>query len=323
MTHASLFTGIGGFDEAAEKMGWENAFHCEWDDFCQMILKQRWPNATSYTDIKQTDFTIWRGRIDILTGGFPCQPYSQAGKRLGKDDDRHLWPEMLRSVREIQPTWVVGENVRGLVNWNGGMVFDEVQADLEAIGYEVTPYILPACAVNAPHRRDRVWFVAFNPNTDRYGQHTGNRNHEKHTGEGWEHALGNISEGIEHGNVANNNNKGLERCQNEGSIGSIWKKRKEQHIGYVCPEWKDFPTQSPVRTGNDGFPTGPLRQRIREDSMGTISEEEIDKILSEAANEWCARTIKAGGNAIVHQVAIQIFKAIETYDTGSDIAVSA
>jgi len=141
-------------------MGWENVFHCEWNPFGQKVLKHYWPNSISYNDITKTDFTIHRGTIDIITGGFPCQPYSSAGKRLGKDDERHLWPEMLRAIREISPRWIVGENVRGLTNWNGGMVFDEVQADLEAIGYEVTPFLLPACAVNAPHRRDRIWFVA-------------------------------------------------------------------------------------------------------------------------------------------------------------------
>jgi len=166
MTHGSLFSGIGGFDLAAEWMGWENIFHCEWNPFGQKVLKYHFPNSISYEDITKTDFNIHRGRIDILTGGFPCQPYSMAGKRLGKEDERHLWPEMLRAIREIQPRWVVGENVLGLVNWSGGLVFHEVQADLEAEGYEVQPYVLPACAVNAPHRRDRVWFVAKNTKRD-------------------------------------------------------------------------------------------------------------------------------------------------------------
>lgn len=170
MRHGSLFSGIGGFDLASELMGWENVFHCEWNPFGQKVLEYYWPNAITYHDITKTDFTIHRGRIDILTGGFPCQPYSSAGKRLGKEDERHLWPEMLRAIREIQPSWVVGENVRGLTNWNGGLVFDEVQAELETQGYEVTPFLLPACAVNAPHRRDRIWFIAFNAsNSLRYG----------------------------------------------------------------------------------------------------------------------------------------------------------
>jgi hypothetical protein len=150
MTHGSLFSGIGGFDLAAEWMGWENKFHCEWNEFGQKVLHHYWPEAELFTDITKSDFTKYANRIDILTGGFPCQPYSSAGKRLGKEDDRHLWPQMLRTIREIQPRWVVGENVRGLTNWNGGLVFDEVQADLEAEGYQVLPFLLPACAVNAP-----------------------------------------------------------------------------------------------------------------------------------------------------------------------------
>lgn len=161
MKHISLFSGIGGFDLAAEWMGWENVAHCEWNPFGQKILKHYWPNAISYDDITKTDFTIHRGNIDIITGGFPCQPYSVAGKRKGKEDDRHLWPEMLRAIREIQPKWIVGENVRGLVNWDGGMVFEEVQADLESEGFEVLPFLLPASGVGAPHQRERIWFIAY------------------------------------------------------------------------------------------------------------------------------------------------------------------
>ena len=162
MTHGSLFSGIGGFDLAAEWMGWENKFHCEWNEFGQRVLNYYWPDAELFTDITKSDFKKYANQIDVLTGGFPCQPYSSAGKRLGKEDERHLWPQMCRAIREIAPRFVVGENVRGLTNWNGGLVFDEVQADLEAEGYEVTPFLLPACAVNAPHRRDRIWFIAYN-----------------------------------------------------------------------------------------------------------------------------------------------------------------
>ena len=120
MTHASLFSGIGGFDLAADWMGWDNIFHCEWNPFGQRVLAHHFPNSKSYNDITKTDFSIHSGQIDVLTGGFPCQPYSSAGKRLGKADERHLFPEMLRAINEIKPTWVVGENVLGIVNWGGG-----------------------------------------------------------------------------------------------------------------------------------------------------------------------------------------------------------
>jgi len=160
MRHGSLFSGIGGFDLAAEWMGWENVFHCEWNKFGQQVLKYYWPKAISYEDITKTDFTVHRGSIDIITGGFPCQPFSTSGKRLGKADERHLFPEMLRCIKEIKPRWIVGENVRGLVSWNGGMVFNEVYDELEREGYEVTSFLIPASSVGARHQRQRVWFIA-------------------------------------------------------------------------------------------------------------------------------------------------------------------
>jgi DNA (cytosine-5)-methyltransferase 1 len=165
MKHGSLFSGIGGFDLASEWMGWENVFHCEWNEFGKKVLHHYWPNAESFDDITKTDFTKYANKIDILTGGFPCQPYSMAGKRQGKEDERHLWPQMLRAIREIKPKYIVGENVFGLLNWNGGMVFDEVHSDLELEGYEVQAVVIPAAAVNAPHGRDRVWFVASHTNS--------------------------------------------------------------------------------------------------------------------------------------------------------------
>ena len=160
MKHGSLFSGIGGFDLAAEWMGWENIFHCEIAEFPRQILKYHFPNSICYEDIKKTDFRKHRGEVDIISGGFPCQPYSNAGKRRGKEDDRHLWPEMLRVIREVQPRFVVGENVAGLLSWNNGMVFHEIITDLENEGYETQAFVIPACATNAPHRRDRIFFIA-------------------------------------------------------------------------------------------------------------------------------------------------------------------
>ena len=161
LKHGSLFSGIGGFDLAAQWMGWDNIFHCEWNTFGQQILQYYWPNAITYEDITKTDFSIHRGKIDILTGGFPCQPYSNAGSRKGKEDERHLWPEMLRAIREIKPKWIVGENVSGILSWSKGLVFEEIQNDLENEGYEIQPILLPAIGVGADHIRERVWFVAY------------------------------------------------------------------------------------------------------------------------------------------------------------------
>jgi DNA-cytosine methyltransferase len=162
MNHASLFSGIGGFDLAAEWMGWTNLFHVERDEFCRDILRHHFPNTQSYEDIKQFNGYPWAGHVDVLTGGFPCQPFSTAGQRQGVSDDRYLWPEMLRVIREARPTWVVAENVRGLTSWSGGMVFDQVITDLEGEGYQVLPTVLPAASVaNCPHKRDRVWIIAY------------------------------------------------------------------------------------------------------------------------------------------------------------------
>lgn len=220
MNHLSLFSGIGGIDLAAEWAGFETIAFCEIDPYCQKVLKKHWPKVPIIGDIRdvtrgkiqetmadtngsrgarqrnnETDRcsrfisgadpqVLQRKQITLLTGGFPCQPFSQAGKRKGNRDDRYLWPEMLRVIREVKPTWVIGENVGGITNLEVGdsvpdlegevpeevfehnsVVLDRVCADLEEIGYSVQPFLIPACAVNAPHRRDRVFIVANSVNS--------------------------------------------------------------------------------------------------------------------------------------------------------------
>lgn len=154
-----LFNGIGGFGLAAHWMGWVNVMHCEIDPFCNRVMNYHFPNSYQHEDIRTTDFTIWRGRIDLITGGDPCQPSSVAGKRKGKEDERYLWPEYYRAVKEIRPRWIVNENVPGTVS-NG--ILDQKISDLEDAGYSWwAPFIIPASAVGAPHKRDRVWLVAY------------------------------------------------------------------------------------------------------------------------------------------------------------------
>lgn len=183
IVHIDTFSGIGGASIAVDAVfGKENVTHifCDNEPFAQAILKKHWPKAPIYDDIKTFDATQYAGAF-ILTGGFPCQPFSSAGKRRGTEDDRHLWPQMLRVIRESHPQWVIGENVGGLVTWNGGMVLDSVITDLEAEGYEVWPFIIPAVSVGAPHRRDRVWIIA---NAIGGGTHRGNSGeHEEARGE--------------------------------------------------------------------------------------------------------------------------------------------
>jgi len=342
MNHGSLFSGIGGFDLAAEWMGWNNTFHCEWMPFPRKILNYHFPNSISYEDITKTDFTIHRGTIDILTGGFPCQPYSSAGKRLGKEDERHLWPEMLRAIQEIEPTYVVGENVRGLVNWSGGLVFEEVCTDLEAQGYEVQPILLPACAVGAPHRRDRVWFVAYSKsararenfgglrsefercntwkedaafitnsnntsaeysiqtrgnmstsevnsrtaaNSDSIRQHECECDNEELPSERRINALNDITENVEYGAAAYTKNIGQEHALENGEL-ERGRFRQSNERGF----WNTFPSQSPICGGDDGLST------------------ELDGITF---SKWRNESIKGYGNAIVPQVAYEIFKVIQ------------
>ena len=155
-----LFSGIGGFSLGLERAGMETVAFCEIDPFCRKVLKKHWPDVPIFEDIK-TLRGDEVGSVDVVCGGFPCQPFSCAGLRQGKEDDRFLWPEMFRIIRETRPTWVIGENVAGFI----GMEFDNCAADLEAEGYEVQAFIIPACAVNAPHRRDRVWIVANRADT--------------------------------------------------------------------------------------------------------------------------------------------------------------
>lgn len=300
MKHGSLFSGIGGFDLASEWMGWENVFHCEWNPFGLRNLKYHFPKSISYNDITKTDFIIHRGTIDILTGGFPCQPYSVAGKRKGKEDERNLWPEMLRAIREIQPTWVIGENVSGLINWNGGMVFDEVPTDMEVEGYEVIPFILPAAGINAPHKRDRVWFIAY---SERYanGLQAEGRMEvdgellDKREGSKKANRFNNI---LKNGTASNSGNKGFQGLQFDGSPNKKGQKGRKQPSGstskcHQINNWSNFPTQSPVCSGNDGISAG------------------LDGITF---SKWRNESIKAAGNAIVPQVALQIFKAIEQFE---------
>jgi DNA (cytosine-5)-methyltransferase 1 len=164
MNHIDLFTGIGGFSYAA-RMVWgdeHNILHfVEYDRYCQELLKIRFKGVPIHGDIKTFKAEQYRGTVDLVTGGFPCQPFSAAGRRGGTEDDRYLWPEMFRVIQEAKPRWVVAENVFGLVNWNEGLVLEQVLSDLETEGYETQTFVLPACAVNAPHRRDRVWIVAY------------------------------------------------------------------------------------------------------------------------------------------------------------------
>ena len=359
LTHGSLFSGIGGPEIAAEMMGWKNVFHCEINPFGRKILDYWFPNSKSYEDITKTDFREWQGKINVLTGGFPCQPFSCAGQRKGAEDDRYLWPEMLRAIREIQPDWVVGENVAGILTMvqpgsetalgREESLFGEVDRertlhrqeyvvetvcnDLEREGYSVQPVVIPACAVGAPHRRDRVWFIAKRAATDSTDAGTETVQRERKDGvlssetiadtilRGCERRSKEIGRGQkdvcagqrifstserldESGGTSDSSSEGLSTLRFPTSIEK--KKRENEDGCSVQPSgnvrrasfaerWKNFPTQSPVCSRDDGIST------------------RLDGI---AFSKWRQESIKAYGNAIVPQVMYEIFLAIESIEKG-------
>lgn len=296
MTHGSLFSGIGGFDYASHVIGWRNLFQCEIDFFCRQVLSYYWPNSIIYEDIKQTDFSIWRGKINVLSGGFPCQPFSNAGKRKGVDDNRYLWPEMLRAIREIGPKWVVAENVAGIMSQENGLVFEKVCSDLENEGYQVQTFTLPACAVNAPHRRDRVWFLCrINTNSLRNGLNP-DQQHEKGR-KSFKDGISQYDNKQFHFNGFNTNPccERLERRQGNPK-GEKWKcYDKKQPSGYgEFDKWEGFPNESPICSGNDGI------------------SNRLDGITF---SKWRKESIKGYGNAIIPQIAIKIFQAIQNIES--------
>lgn len=313
MTHASVFSGIGGAELASAWMGWTNLFHCEIQEFPRQVLEYWFPNLESYGDITTTNFEKWKGKVDVLTGGFPCQPFSVSGSRKGKEDDRYLWTEMLRAVREIQPTWVVAENVNGIRTMvepcsevkvgRSDNIFEEsyiyreeykftierICEDFEREGYSVQPIIIPACAVGAPHRRDRIWIIAHASNT-RVEEVWQNRQDGVFSVEATSYTNDCRSRQV-YEEVQSKKSDGA-KFNRIGSKRHAAKKVRKRFRG-GCDAFKGFPKSQPtICRGDDGLP-------FNVDHL-TISE-----------RRWRKESIKAYGNAWVPQIAFEIFKAIE------------
>jgi len=331
MRHLDLFSGIGGFALAAQWVWgdeYENVGFCDNNKFCQAIIKKNFNHAKIYNDIRELSIErlvadadrggrVHAGpqkragkereqaqrkfaasyQIDILTGGFPCQPFSFAGKRRGKSDDRYLWPEMLRIIQETRPRWIIGENVAGIVN----LALDQVLADLENENYEVQPFIIPACAVEAPHRRDRVWIVAHDGADTRGKRNDRGRIHED--GQFQERGLRAY---IEKGGSAARRPFGADHsspsrdfayAQSAGQSSWTYGSGKVQFWGSGARyDWLEVATD--LCRMDDGLPA-------------RLDGREL------TAKQHRVERIKALGNAIVPQVAAEMMKAIK--DVGGQI----
>lgn len=337
MRHASLFSGIGGAEIAAAWLGWENLFHCDINEFGRKVLGYWFPQSKEYNDIKTTDFTEWRGRVDILTAGFPCQPFSVAGKRGGADDDRYLWPETLRAINEIRPAWFVGENVFGIASMvlpgeevdmgrtddlfeegnlyrtERGFVLDRICRDIEDAGYTVQPVVIPACAVGAPHRRDRVWFVARREDVghdaedpdrhgrgDRVSEARAEERGQRVSGAGLQEegpelpaagSAGGVPQAAPHPDSGRAEEADGQRPGADARGGLRGDVPGERRIPRF-EGWEGFPTQPPVCRGDDGLPFG-------------VADLAIPLV------RWRKESIKALGNAWVPEVAYEIFRMIQ------------
>ncbi len=337
MRHLDLFSGIGGFSIAAKAVWgghWQSAGFCDNEPFSQAIIKKHFPEAKIYDDIKTLKGNEL-GPIDLITGGFPCQPFSSAGKRAGKEDDRHLWPHMLRVIREAAPRWVIGENVGGLLTWNGGMVLDEVFADLEASGYEVWAFVIPACAVGAPHRRDRVWIVAHADSRSDGGKAGSDARSGRACRLQERDEVGKPSESdsirippdstrrrrTEGKQNARGTSKGTTKekaARHRSSIGDIaYDEKLNTHALYEGLQRRELEKG----TGYSGQPNRD-RSYERPDWLEDWSEIAarlcpLDDGLpngSPRPKGWRNAALKGAGNAIVPQVAIQILQAIKEID---------
>ncbi len=298
MKHIGLFEGIGGFSLAAEWMGWETVAWCEWNEFCQTVLKYYFPKAQGYGDIKQTDFKQYANKIGLLTGGFPCQPFSTAGEQLGEQDERFMFPEMFRAIREIKPKWIVAENVYGLLTKKFRPTLENIYSSLEDEGYEMfPPLVLPASAVNAPHERNRLWIIAYSNQVSGQNGELGENRYSQGKSESIEEQrerfrvfAARISEA---GFVAYTDSIGQSGPgRAKGQIGSEKKRNWEASWFNTNGRW---PTQSPICDGDDGF-------------SSRLDTAAISK------KQWTEQSLQAGGNAIVPQVAMEIFKAIDSFN---------
>ena len=313
-----LFSGIGGFSLGAERNGIETIGFVEKDEFCQKVLKKHWSDVPIIDDIRKVNGKDF-GAATIISGGFPCQPFSVAGKREGTDDDRYLWDEMLRVISEVKPRWVIGENVQGIINIEDGMVLRQVHNDLESEGFKVQCFVIPASGIGAWHQRNRVWIIGHNvSNTKSIGNRRKDRNmeseNEKNRAEGREITISKFINDSK--NVSNTSSiRGSHTtADNKGNGPEKFSKEDVK-----------FSIKSPLR--NNVSDSNEQRTQIQtqgQQSSIKVPGSTEQKSWWQTQSELCgvpngvsyelhsnrADRIKALGNSIVPQIAEQIFRSI-------------
>ncbi len=277
-----LCSGIGGIALGFERTGgFETTAFCEIEDFPRRVLKKHWPDVPCFKDIRELGRGDIDETIDVIAGGYPCQPFSVAGNRLGEKDDRHLWPEFSRLLDEFRPPWFLGENVFGHVS----MGLDTVLSDLEAKGYTTRAFIIPACAVDAKHRRDRVWILGHSEYNGslaakvRRGAKTSSNDNAKGQKEAFEFEGASQSKNDE--DVANSYSQGLEGRQKEGNIDRFWKRGKEQSERCPNNEWRTWPTEPRMGRVANGVPN--RMDRLK--SLGNAVVPQIPELIGYAILE--------------------------------------
>ncbi len=280
-----LFSGIGGFSLGLERAGFSTVAFCEIEDYPVSKLNKHWPSIPVHRDIRKLDGKQYRNSVDVVCGGFPCQPFSVAGKQRGKEDDRHLWPEMLRVIKEVRPTWVIGENVAGFIR----MALDDVLLDLETEGYATQSFVVPACAIGAVHRRDRVWIVGYAEHAGRNGSENRQGNSKRiHSVEDWKEEISeSAGPGCEGSVDANSDNAGLQGSQTSGnakSKGEEAVKQPSRLHNFARQEFEPIgiPTQPPVCHRDDGVSDRVARLKALGNSVCPQIPELIGRAIMEA-----------------------------------------